>query len=1136
MDKSIIPKHRPKSINLTLIVLSIILNVHFVRCLDENVQIREGAIPVFKFQDLVQNVALADDHLFVAGLNFAYLLKDEYSTNSNYKYFMKAFFSEPKNRHLSTGEFQNQSLALDSVASTISSCTSPDCRSPNEVQNFNKILVKTTSRPSFFILCGTAYTGKCSLAFVAKNQLQIKDSFTSERFDLIASRHSSILMPIKEQGSFILAHEPDDRPDTQRPPIVSKLLFSKFKNATLNQIQFSFHPTVHGAHKAMINIADKEIRSKTRMHFITGFIYENFAFILKTEKKEGQPLTTRLGRVCLDDSSFFSYTEIQLSCLNETSSSPEYNYASAAYFGRADSYLSKKTDTKLKSETLFVTFNLYDNRQRTIDRSKGSMLCAFTIEQIMQYYSHAVDYCYAGASNPNIGLMTQYSAINKPNNDCTRVNKGENYLCLGNSVDSYVEYRLGQLGTLLFEFKEDVITSLATTVSDTKDIEFNTFVLGSDEGKILKLARAYDEQLRLLHTFKIHNQSNDMINPNPMINSKYGNVYFTAGKHMIKFPMNSCSIYSTCKQCIVALDNLKCGWCSVENQNAGGCMNESECTKLGKDENFKTSFLQDNCPPIIETFSPESGPLGGGTIIDIRGENLCNPLRFERDTNNYKVDVTIGKQYCRLENCTDVGLTCKTTEMKTNSNDAIKVCTVDKGPNTEYSIDGCTVSLKKFNYTKTEVFSIDPKFGPIGGGTKITLIGHNLNAGRDRVLKIKEVGCTEISVNNSHLECIIEGREIGENLDILDTINDNGEIILEIDGSKYRLDGPDKPNVKFLFKPNPTVVGYHPKAGLRNVFTNVTIKGRYFTSAHQLQLRTSMYSISKAGFIQLFSKCTMVDNSTLNCVLPKVPDEIEIVSAQSPLNAEVRLVPDGSLMNISNVHSNVIRFFYYPFPRFNANFSRRFNALINAKKQCSIEFRGENLSDQYKFNISLIKVEKSSQNVTNVDEIQLTNKRLSCTNVTVRDSNSLMRCLVDLSNESIDGALLNSVWMLRVEIPNQEPTKIQLVEFGLGDLAAAKMSYLIMFIIGLITLIVLIAAIVTCYLYRDDKIQFNSEKKFPHFSVTYNSSPLMRDQTMIDSPFIRQSSQNGKFAFFKKQTFLFVKRLTTIAICPLHAA
>lgn len=88
---------------------------------------------------------------------------------------------------------------------------------------------------------------------------------------------------------------------------------------------------------------------------------------------------------------------------------------------------------------------------------------------------------------------------------------------------------------------------------------------------------------------------------------------------MIKYPLNSCAIYTNCNQCLKALDNLKCGWCSIKNQNSGGCLNKQECMTLGEEENYITSFSLEVCPPMIEDFTPKKGPLEGNTLIEIKG-------------------------------------------------------------------------------------------------------------------------------------------------------------------------------------------------------------------------------------------------------------------------------------------------------------------------------------------------------------------------------------------------------------------------------------------------------------------------------------------------------------------------------------
>lgn len=470
---------------------------------------------------------------------------------------------------------------------------------------------------------------------------------------------------------------------------------------------------------------------------------------------------------------------------------------------------------------------------------------------------------------------------------------------------------------------------------------------------------------------------------------------------------------------------------------------------------------------------------------------------------NYKLNITIGKHLCEPEHCTEQSLKCKTTKMTSISTDSLKVCTIDQG-SLGYEINGCSVSLPKFNYIKTEVFEIKPNYGPIGGGTKITLIGNNLDSGSKRVVKIKESYCEEMSVNSTHLECLTKGIQIDNDDDeILKNINRNGKITFEIDENKYILDNSKKSDLKFEFKPNPTVIKYYPKAGLRDSNINVTITGKYFTSAHNLQLKTTMYSsYLPDGKIFLFSKCLMLNNSTLNCKLPKVPESIKIKSSQVPLEAEISLIPDGDL-NKSKIQSNTINFFYYPKPFFSSIDKLKNKVSIGNNKKGQIEIKGTNFSDQYPFEIKIIKLKNDVKNETSFRNINLTEKFILCKEKRVINFN-LIKCQVDFSNESIEKEILNKVWLARVEI-NQNWENLQFIEFKFNEPSTSKIFFIIWF---LVVLVILVSCLGTFYLHKTNRIEFMKEKKFPHFSVSYNGQ--LKDQTMLDSPFIRQSSQNGK--------------------------
>ncbi|KAL1467727.1 hypothetical protein MTO96_041973, partial [Rhipicephalus appendiculatus] len=95
-------------------------------------------------------------------------------------------------------------------------------------------------------------------------------------------------------------------------------------------------------------------------------------------------------------------------------------------------------------------------------------------------------------------------------------------------------------------------------------------------------------------------------------NGTYG--YFIIDNQVLRFPVGSCKIYKSCSQCIKTPDPLQCGWCGDH------CAHFAECSDR---EKFSIGF----CRMELERVYPLNGPVTGGTIITILGDNLGSPVR-----------------------------------------------------------------------------------------------------------------------------------------------------------------------------------------------------------------------------------------------------------------------------------------------------------------------------------------------------------------------------------------------------------------------------------------------------------------------------------------------------------------------------
>ncbi|XP_014676151.1 PREDICTED: plexin-A1-like, partial [Priapulus caudatus] len=144
------------------------------------------------------------------------------------------------------------------------------------------------------------------------------------------------------------------------------------------------------------------------------------------------------------------------------------------------------------------------------------------------------------------------------------------------------------------------------------------------------------------------------------------------------------------------------------------------------------------CPPLVHAFVPASGPVQGGTELEVFGDN------FGSDFGHVTVDLTAGTG-CEIVYRNMTYILCLTGPSP-ESRTRVTVQVVDKTLNvTEYKITGQATSDDLFSYEKPRMINFSPQMGPLSGGTNVTIRGVNLDIGRMRDVTIAGVTCGVIS-------------------------------------------------------------------------------------------------------------------------------------------------------------------------------------------------------------------------------------------------------------------------------------------------------------------------------------------------------------------------------------------------------
>lgn len=185
--------------------------------------------------------------------------------------------------------------------------------------------------------------------------------------------------------------------------------------------------------------------------------------------------------------------------------------------------------------------------------------------------------------------------------------------------------------------------------------------------------------------------------------------------------------HADCSLCVTRDPKYQCAWCGnscVFNETCDYGRATSECPK-----------------PRIDVIKPLYGPIEGGTLITIEGSNLG--IR-EEDVRN---KIWIGDVPCDLVNYEiSVKIECRTGSVTNEITSPVKV-----GNDAGY-----TESAVKYHYKDIKLEGLSPGLGPQSGGTRLSIIGRDLNIGSRITAYLDDYECliNITQASSSRLNCI----------------------------------------------------------------------------------------------------------------------------------------------------------------------------------------------------------------------------------------------------------------------------------------------------------------------------------------------------------------------------------------------
>lgn len=759
-----------------------------------------------------------------------------------------------------------------------------DCdHSRTETDNDNRVLLQLSSH-AIVLACGTTSQGMCALHLPLR-ELRISKAMDKRlNVNYVASKESTVAFfgtGVYEANLFV-ASTYDRRPLPYHPFAVSSRVLE-------NSQTFALH--AHTPTTASFVNVYKDFKTSYLIHYVYGFSYNGFAYFVTVQNK-GAALDlfeTRLVRVCEGDSSFLTYMEMPILCPKDDGL--RFTIATSASFGPPSNWGGSGPGAG--SKMLAVAFGSPINGRRDKNDPKlGSAVCFFDMARIEAAFHETVVKCNEGKNTAKLSRLFHGSHADLK---CTSFEPSDALCSPG--PNSYIEGLLPLFGRATITLQE----RLATSVTLMEQNETMVIWVGDHKGFLYKYV-LHGESSTLLFSKDLSNGEGIPIEKSTAVdrNGTYG--YFLMGDRVLRFPVGSCSIYDRCSQCMRNFkDPLQCGWCGDQ------CSHFAEC----KDDRL---FDRGHCPIYLESVSPSKGPTTGGTLLTFKGDNFGTPEHKPSSS----IEITVGNHSCDLVHWNFTVVQCKTPVGEYGSKVDIVVAVNDVHWDEEkkYDISDTRTIDGGFEYEVATFTGVQPSYGPMAGGTNITLYGANLNIGSQQVVTIGGNVCYISRVERTSLECSTSAVAV-------DNVDQELPVALNIDGVQVPFISADNLGSKFTYKPNPVIESIFPDTATFSGNSAVEVRGAHLDSVAKPTMVTHVTSLNHKRSEHIATDCRPVEGGQemLCPVKPltesSVLDTTKLEEYQLPIPVRVSFRMDGLRLPMGpSGEGGHFTFVYRPPPQF----------------------------------------------------------------------------------------------------------------------------------------------------------------------------------------------------------------------------
>uniref|UniRef100_A0A4W5N559 Plexin-B1 n=1 Tax=Hucho hucho TaxID=62062 RepID=A0A4W5N559_9TELE len=500
--------------------------------------------------------------------------------------------------------------------------TEANCPQARHTSNHNKLLLVDPSAMEL-ITCGNVHQGTCQ----KRSLTSLKEVlFSTER--PVDTQYVAANDPGVSTVGLVVGPRGGDRAvlyvgrgyTSSHPPISTRHL--------AHEPVFSYDET------AKLAVAGR--LSEYDHHFVAAFARRGhvyFLFYRRDIKAVSREYRTYAARVCLDDTSYYSYVEVPLVCHSSSTSSPKrnYNLLQAAQVGQGGGR---------EGEKLLGVFSTRASSSN--GPSDDSALCVYPLDELDRHIDSTRDLCYTqdgrvegGGEVAYIEYEVKSSCANLPTNTLKA------YPCGSDHTPSPMASRVPIEAEAVLDSPSARLTAVAVSVRAGHTIAF----LGDSKGNLHKVFLGSGGRVEKYSSILI--QPNSPISSDLLLDQMETHIYIMTSTMR---PVAECGDHLDCQSCLSAREPY-CGWCVLE----GRCGQCSQCSRGALQDQWLWSFDQQQQCLSIQSLSLYNISRGEETDIAVSVKGLPSLVEGEAYKCFYQ-DVE------SPANVTDTGVTCSTPD------------------------------------------------------------------------------------------------------------------------------------------------------------------------------------------------------------------------------------------------------------------------------------------------------------------------------------------------------------------------------------------------------------------------------------------------------------------------------------------